>query len=372
MKIVQAAAADSERLKTFFERTILPGSIDFSVRRPGSFFDHYRLLSDDFETLILTDNDDTIHGLGSLLFREGTVLGKKQTWGFATDLRIAPTRKAVVQWAQYFLPVLERASYERNCRYIFSAVEHHDHQAYNSLIRPTSHARRRLPRYLLANRFRLVTMHGRIPFATKPLSSIRLKNVSASDLEPLCAYLRERGKHRPLCTIHTPESLLQEIARWPGLSLGDFRIATDVQGRIRGCTALYDSRNAQTFIPTEYHGFAQTLHQTLWLASFTGLVRAGPAVNRETPVRFLSHLACDSGEIFHRLIDDAFSRLQSRSEILSYLHFRGNWRTLPPPSFVATSLPFGLYLILSPNEDAPPWPVPTIGSLPPEFEAAWL
>jgi len=372
MKIVQATEADSERLKAFFEKTVLPGAIDIAVRRPGSFFDHYKLLSGDFEVLMLTDDDDAIHGMGALVFREGFVLGEKQTWGYATDLRIAPTRRAIAQWAQYFLPVLERATYERNCHHIFSAVEHHDNQAYNALIRPTSHARRRLPRYLLTNRFRVITLHGRVPFSARPLASIRVKPVSASDLEPLCAYWREQAKSRPLATFHTPETFLQEIARWPGLSLADFRIATDSQGRIRGCAALYDSRKAQILVPTSYHGFAQTLNQTLWLASFTGLVRATPQPGQEIPVRFLTHLSCDSAEIFHSLVDDAYSRLSSRHELLSYLHFRGNWRTLPPTSFIATSLPFGLYLILPPNAEAPAWPVPGINSLPPEFEAAWL
>lgn len=371
MKLVVAKEDDGNRVKTFFESVILPGAIDFSVQRPAGFFDKYRLVSNDFETLMLTDDAEKIHGIATLLFREGMVLGEKQTWAFATDLRIAPTRKAIAQWAQFFLPVLERIRHERNCRYVFSTVEHNDNQAYNALIRPTSHARRRLPRYQLANRFRIIALHGRIPFSAKPLSSIRLKEISASDLEPLCAYLREQAKLKPLATLYTPETFLQEIARWPGLSLSDFRIATDARGRIRGVAALYDGRGVQSIVPTNYHGFAHTLHQTLYLASFTGLVRPTPQPNKPMPVRFLSHISCDSAEIFHRLIDDAFSRLGSK-ELLAYMHFRGNWRTLPPASFVATTLPFGLYLILPPHVDAPPWPVPSIHTLPPEFEASWL
>jgi hypothetical protein len=371
MKLVVAGEADGSRVKEFFERQILPGAIDFSVQRPGSFFDQYKLLSNDHETLLLTDETDLVQGVATLVFREGMVLGEKQNWCFATDLRISPTRKAIAQWSQFFLPVLERASRERNCRYVFSAVEHHDNPAYNALIRPTSHARRKLPRYQLANRFRVVVLHGRVPFAAKPLTSIRLKEVSASDLEPLCAYLREQAKLKPLATIFTPETFLQEIARWPGLSLGDFRIATDSAGRIRGTAALFDGRQVQKIVPTAYHGFASTLHQTLYLASYTGLVRPTPKPEKPFPVRFLTHLACDSAEIFHRLVDDAYTRLGSK-ELLAYIHFRGNWRTLPPSSFIATTLPFGLYLILAPNAEAPPWPVPSIRALPPDFEAAWL
>lgn len=371
MRLIQASENDGERLKEFFERMTLPGAIDFSIRRHGSFFDHYRLMSDDFETLILVNDSDEVEGMASLVFREGFVLGEKQTWGFATDLRIAPTRRAIVQWAQFFVPVLERAVEDRRCRYVFSIVEQHDHQAYNALIRPTSHTRRRLPRYLLANRFRVVSLHGRVPFSDKPLTTIRLKSAENSDLEALCDYLTKQARLRPLASIHTPEVFLRNIARWPGLKLSDFQIARDSKGNIRGCAALYDGRRVQSLIPAAYSGFAQSAQQMLSLASLSRMVRAPSRPGHVMPSLFLSHLNCDTAEIFHRLADDAFSRLGPK-EFLSYLHFRGNWRTLPPNSFVATSLPFGFYLILPPNREAPPWPEPSVRSLPPEFEAAWL
>jgi hypothetical protein len=349
----------------------LPGAIDFSIQRHGSFFDHYRLLSDDFETLVLQDDDGSIAGMASLVFREGVVLGEKQTWGYATDLRIAPTRKAIAQWAQYFLPVLERATTERRCRYIFSALELHDNQAYNALIRPTSHARRRLPRYLLANRFRVIAVHGRVPLSERPLGSIQLKSADLSDLEQLCDYWRENAKLRPLAALHTPDTFLAELKRWQGMQLSDLRIARDSKGNIRGCAALYNARKLQSLIPTGYRGFANTLKQMLSVGSLTRVVRAMPNPGSEFEVKYLTHLSCDTAEIFHRLLDDAYSRLTAR-ETLAYLHFRGNWRTLPPNSFVASSLPFGFYMILPPNQETPPWPVPSVQSLPPDFEAAWL
>jgi hypothetical protein len=164
---------------------------------------------------------------------------------------------------------------------------------------------------------------------------------------------------------------MKDLGRWPDLKLSDFRVARDSRGKIRGFAALYDGRKTQSLVPQTFHGFANTIHQTLWLASLVGLVRPFSQPHSELPVQFLTHLNCDSAEIFLRLIDDAFSRLGPK-EFLSYIHFRGNWRTLPPNSFVSTNLPFGLYLILSPNSEAPPWPMPSIRSLPPDFEAAWL
>jgi hypothetical protein len=164
---------------------------------------------------------------------------------------------------------------------------------------------------------------------------------------------------------------MKDLVRWPNLKLSDFRIASDFTGKIRGFAALYDGREFQKFVPRAYHGFANTVQQLLRVASFSGLVRPLPSPGHEIPLRFLSHVVSDNAEIFHRLVDDAFSRIGSK-ELLSYAHFRGNWRTLPPNAFFATSLPYGLYLLLPPHSDAPPWPIPSVRSLPPEFEAAWL
>jgi hypothetical protein len=210
-----------------------------------------------------------------------------------------------------------------------------------------------------------------VPFSERPLHSIQLKSADTNDVEALCEYWRDRAKLRPLAMLHTPDTFVAELKRWKGLKLSDFRIARDSKGQIRGCTALYNPRSVQTLSPIGYRGFAGTLQQMLSIGSLTRVVRALPKPGEEFEVRFLTHLACDTAEIFHRLLDDAYSRLSAR-ETLAYLHFRGNWRTLPPNSFVASSLPYGLYMILPPNQDAPPWPVPSVQSLPPDFEAAWL
>jgi hypothetical protein len=222
------------------------------------------------------------------------------------------------------------------------------------------------------NRFRVVCLHGRLPFGTRPISSIRLQEMTLDHVEELNAYLTERARQQPLATLHTPDRFLARVSRTPGLKLSDFRIARDAAGKILGCAALWDPSDVQAFIPQIYHGFAQTIHSTLAIATRLRLARGTSAPGRAMPMRFLTHLACESAEAFHRLADDAFARLGHR-EFLAYLHFRGHWRTMPPLSMMSTSLPFALYMILPPNEEAAPvWPAPHTNSLPPEFDISWL
>ena len=371
MKLVIAKASDSDRLREFYESITLRGPIDFRIRREGTFFDHYKLQSESFETFMLIDDEDRIQGMTSLIFRRGFVQGEKTTWCLATDLRIAPTRAAVTKWTQVFVSAIKAACEERNCRLIFSAVEHSHNQAYNALIRPNSQARRNLPRYFLMNRFHVITLHGRIPLAEAPLSSIRLSTLQLNEVEALCKYMRKQAEFKTLAGLWEPDDFVSQVSSWPGLKIEDFRVAKDAAGNILGVAALWDCARTQSLIPQTYHGLAQTVHQSLNFASWFGVARPTAQPRKAMQMKMLTHIACESAEVFHRLADDAFSRLGPK-EFLAYAHFRGHWRTLPPRSFISANIPYGFYLILPPNQEPPSWVTPDPQWLPPEFEIAWL
>ena len=146
MKLVKADPSDGDLLKKFFESTYLPGHIELQLKRPKSFFDQYRLQSDDYATYMLLDRKEQVSALATIIFREGWVEGKKQMIGYATDLRVSPTRSAILQWSQHFLPALEQERAAHNCKYVFSVVARGQRQAFNAFIRPRS-PKRQMPRY---------------------------------------------------------------------------------------------------------------------------------------------------------------------------------------------------------------------------------
>ena len=312
MRLIRATENDSPRLKDFFAKMLLKGSFDYRMQRNGSFFDHYRLQSDDFETLCLVDDSDRIQGMVTLVFHRGLINQEKTAWCYATDLRISISRQAITNWTQLFVPAIERACEERNCRYIFSAVEHSRNQAYNALIRPNSHARRKLPRYFLVNKLHVVSIFGRWPFSARPLKSIRIQPLELGDVEALCQFMRSKTNLRPLGNAYEPDEFLASLQRWPGLGLEDFRLAKDVRGNILGSTALWKKHRTQEIVPSRYHGFTQTFHQSLNLASWLGATSATAAPHQPMQSRMLTNLVCESAEVFHSLADDAYSRLGSR------------------------------------------------------------
>ena len=102
MNLVYATEADSDRLIAYFKSIAVPGLVDLSVERQHSFFDQYRLQSDDFDTLMLLDEHHEIQGIASFVYRQALLNHQERRVAYATDLRISPTRKALRGWAQYF------------------------------------------------------------------------------------------------------------------------------------------------------------------------------------------------------------------------------------------------------------------------------
>ena len=370
MKLQVATEADSERLKEFFSRAILPGAVDLSFDRQGSFFAQYKMLGDQARTLIMLNEQDQIEGMASLLFSRGKIGGEEQNFAYATDLRIAQNRTAILHWSQLFLPELERLRQEHSCRFVFSSIEQYENQAYNALIRP-QHARRKIPRYFLLRQFLVVSVHGWRLGAPKPLPSIRVEAATANDLERLCQFLNEKAEMRPLARIYSSATFLQYLNRWPGLSLGDFLIAKGPHGEWLGVTAPWSPKQVQTYRAHRYHGFAATLYTSLKLGSWLRMVRPLPEPGEPFSVRYLSHLRANSPEVFLALLRAAEKRL-ARGELMTYVHFRGDLNLLPPEGIITSALPYGFYTVMPPQADLPDFLEPNVLPLPPDFEAAFI
>jgi hypothetical protein len=371
MKVVRAdPIADGARVATFFNETELSGSIDFKIRRTD-FFAQYRFQSDDFETLMMVDDDGKIHGVVSLIFHTGFIHGEKQRWALATDLRISNTRQAVVQWSDLFLPALQEARDRRNCRYVFAAVIQHDNLAYNALIRPQSE-RRKLPRYYLLNRFRVIAIHGRWPFSRDPLPAIEIQHAKASDLEAASQYLQKKAIQRLIASDHQPANLAESIQRRPGMKIEDMLIARDKKNNIVGLTIPWRNDSVSAWVPSKYHSLALGIYSALWWFSKIRVVQPLPPVGSPIQSKILTHLTVDNPDILMAILDHAYNETKG-DEILMYPYFRNDWKMLPPRSFIATSLPWGLYSILPPGEPQPEWLIPDQPQkYAPEFDISWL
>ena len=370
MRLVKAGLEDSEKINRFFESTSLPGPISLSLKRPKGFFHPYKLQSDRSATYILIDNQDEVSALATIIFKEGWVQGKKETIGYATDLRVSSSRSAVLKWSQYFLSALEAEREAHNCKYIFSVVAQGQRQAFNAFLRPRS-IKRKMPRYFSFRPFKIVSLYGIYPFSHRPLKSIKIEIARAEDRSHLFDYILKQNQTKPYHYANSHSDLDQSLKRWESLKLSDFWIAKDSQGEIVGCTAPWSSHEFQTWVPTHFSRTGKSLQETLHFTSFFRLTHKFGKKNKPLNFKFLTHLHADNPDVFYSLLWHTFQNTD-RNHFLVYTHFENHLITTPPRQFIHSTYKANLYSILSPTETPPEILRPTTFAEPPDFELAFL
>ena len=226
MKLVKATDLDNEQLLSFYANSEVQGSINLKLRRMFNFFNQYRLRSEDYVTYLLLNKKDQIEAMATLLYQQAWLQGEKQNICYATDLRVSKSRRAILQWSQHFLPVLEEEREKRNCKYSFSVLANSQRQAYNALIRPRN-LRRQMPRYYQYRRFHLTSLHGLKPFHRPPLPGIQVQQATEMDMDALAEFITKSSRNKPLHYYHEPSDFKKAIERWRDLYLENFLVAKD-------------------------------------------------------------------------------------------------------------------------------------------------
>lgn len=370
MQLIKATSEDSDKLNQYFKDMVFPGPIDLYVHRQRDFFAPYRLQSDDFSTYYLSDKQGKPQAVATMIFKKGWIEGRPQTIGYATDLRVSRHREAILQWSQHFLPIAKEEKEKRDCQFIFSVVPQDHRQAYNAFIRPRHH-KRQLPRYYLFRQFKIVTLHGLFPFAPKPLKSLVLRPAVENDRQDLMNYIADKKANKPISFAQSSSDVTKLIHRWKGLDIEDFILALDSKDTIVGCTAPWRPIDIQKFYTRAYSAKGRTAQTIFNFLSHFGVTHSLPQAGEAIHPVYLTYLLTDNPDIFYSLLHHIFKKI-SKFEFLVYYDFAGHLITLPPRPFISSTIPCGLYCILSPDEVVPELLKPRPFRAPPDFEAAFL
>lgn len=368
MKLIKAQASDSDLLCDFLRSTKLPGLIDISIDRDSDFFQHYNLFSKDHVTFTLVDKNNTPKAMATLLFKEAIVEGRKQLIGYATDLRVSSSREAILQWAEQMLPAMIAERDRRRCDYIFSSVAKSYTQIYNAFIRPKSN-KRSLPRYYLYRRFKVINIHGILPFAKKPIDTIKIAPAQVQDLASINDYIQNKLKQRPFhFTVPSIEDVLNS---WPDMNIENFIIAKDYEHNIVGVTNVWDPSGVQKMIPSNFSKRAITLEETLKFLRLFGWAKPIATKDNHLNLKQMNFNYVDNPDIFQALLYHCYKH-ESEKKYISYLHFKGELETLPMRSMIASSVPFGLYCIVAPGDHVASFLKPSFDSPPLNYEIAYV
>ena len=371
MKLETATGADESALKDYLKRSIAPGPVDFSIERPRSFFDQYRLQSQDWLTWLVRDSRSAIKGTATAVFRSARVAEDFENIGYCTDFRITPTRQSLAAWNSTFLPTLVQEGQKRGARYHFVSMPDSLSKLLMTFLLPrTSGLRASAPKYFLVGRFQLIGVLGRMPWAQRPLSHLRIEPAEMKDLEELADYLKRKSENRLLAFPYSAEFLEERFTTWPGLHPRDILLARDFRGRIVGSVGIWNGNPVQEYRVRAYHGFSRTLKTALRFSSLLRLSHELPEVGDLLDFYFLTLLNADNPDIFDSLLARAFEVTFPR-RFLVYTHFVDDFATRPPRNFLCANIPFALYT-LTPGGQAAPEFLRKMRSKGPDLEAALL
>jgi hypothetical protein len=370
LKLVKADKSYNKELIQFYQETVLPGLVGLSFHRKDNFFNQYKLLSSDYVTYLLIDEKGEVHTTATIIFQKCILDGQEETIGYATDLRVSRSRRAIREWATHFLPILIKERDERNCKYIFSSIGDKRNQAQNALIRPRS-IKRNLPRYHLFRKYRLINVHGKYPFSAKPLNTLEVRYATNYDLKKIEAYIRKKQQNRLIVFPHFGKDLMTAIKNWNGLKIENFLMAIDDNSEIVGLVALWNKSKIQDVYPMTTSKRVKSFQGTLRFLSWLGLAKKLFYKNKPFNITLMSHLYVDNPDIFYTLLHKAY-KTSAKKSFLSYVHFEGDLNTIPPRSFITSKLSYGLYCILAKEDPIPDFLKPRTLKEPPDFDPSFI
>jgi len=356
MKLQVAQPEDAKALAEFYKSFHVRGLVDMKIDRGSDYFTPYEIQSEKFITYHLKE-EERIEGTASFIVRDVLLNNKVEPVAFGRDLRISSNRKAILEWSQHFLPVMQEVFNFFECRYLISILSMSEVQALNAFVRPRT-MKRPLPLYHLYRRFNMVSIHGRLPWAKNPLPHLRLRHATQNNLDALIYYIIQKSNNRDLATVWDAQSFMDKLSRWKGLKLEDFIVAFDKDDNIVGCVAPWSSGGIQDFIPMEYslraHNFRQFLKFGRTLGWARPLTKPFSRLKVESSFNFkyMCFLFADNEDIFESLLWKAYDDAEE-NEFLVYTQTRSEFLYRRPMDWISSKMPFGVYLLQPPDRELP-------------------
>lgn len=375
MRLEVARPSDNQDILEFYKGFPSKGLLDLKVDRRGDFFGPYAVESDRFRSYLLRDDQNQIQGMASFIIMDTMIQGQLKTVAFGRDLRISSNRRAILEWADHFVPTLQDISNTYGAQHFFSALNLNETSALNTFVRPRN-LKRLLPRYYNYRRLNLVSVHGRFPWARNPLPHLQIRHGSSVNADALIYYLCEKNNARNLASYWDSYSFFKQLHRWRGLKIEDFLIAFDRHNNIVGCCAPWKADGIQELVPLDYTLKAHNFRQFLKFGKLLGWTRplAKPTyrlqLEEHLQFQYLTHYFAENADVFEALMWAAYDRARA-NDFLVYSYDREELIYRRPLNWVTARNPFGLFCMVPPDQNAPDFLSPS-NDTPVGFEAFFV
>lgn len=362
-----ATSADNAARCELFSRITMDADVVLSVDRRPDFDAAYRLQGGEW-TCWVGEADGELHGLGTILVRDGYVDGQPAKVGYLGDLRIAPGLQGRGLLGRFYGPVLEEAASRTGADVFLTTVIASNAKAIAALTGAKA-AGRGIPPYTLLRRFAIRTIWGALPAPARRRAACRVRPATAADIPDVAALLDGDGRSRPYGYALPEAELRRRLETWPGLSISDFLLAVDAGGEILGCLATWDAHGVKRTIVAEYRGRMRAVRSGYNAAAALLRLPRLPAAGGELPYVYVTHQAVPSGDpaVMAALLRAAYTDVRrNRRALLSVCVWEDDPLAAAYAGFVKTDLPAHLYAVTLPGAPLPA----ACPAAPPGFEMA--
>ena len=220
-----ATPEDNPRILAFFDRAPM-GASAFAVQyqRAPDFFHLLRWQSDRSHVFITVDERGAVRSMATVSLRPGWVDDRPTTVGYLGDLRVAFDRASIRRWRRFYgellacAPEIEELA---DCTHWYTAVIDDNRLARLAI----GHERAGAPVHVPLAAFTMRNLVARLPgFRPRLPRGWRVRSAAAGDAARIDDFFERENRALPL---GFRAELGRRLARWDGLSLGDFLVVED-------------------------------------------------------------------------------------------------------------------------------------------------
>lgn len=351
-----------DQAEDFLDQQTVPSPpVELRFKFPKGLKHYLDSLSPEHDTWIFESEQETL-AAGSLIYKDMEIEGKPQKIAVTSFMKIKPGAKATLLWAKHLLPQIHERLKEKNCEYIFSFVFQSLHQQIRDF-RQAVRLKDKMPRYFLIRRASFILIHGRIPWRSHALKSLRIEAARVSVIPEILDFLETQQNSKKIKKVWSEGELklLIENKTKPRQKL---HVCLDFNNKVVGIFLPEEINEIREDILVSASPETLSYFQLQRLLSFFRLTNRPPHFKKPVKLIYLSMIDATNPDVFESMLRYVYKNLLHRNETLSYTHYSGNLISRPPSSFISGSLPMDLYLIL-PQDKKPPeflksyWMAPT-------------
>jgi hypothetical protein len=303
MTVRDATPADDAALVALAASCTMDGDVSLRVDRAPSFFALNALEGDAWRVGVAADAHGRVMGCVAAARRTAWVNGAPTTTAYVGDLKVHPAARG--SGAADLLSCWARDTAAELCGprapvivTVLAGNARMEHRTRGPRGSPA------LTRFATLSALAIPLLWAR----GERMAGLTVRSATPADLAPMAARWQATGPARQLAPLADARALAAWIARAPGLHVGDYLLAHDARGRLRGFVGVWDQSSFKQLRVVSYSARLALVRRAVNLAAPLVGASALPAPGGALPALAAVHLCADEPATLRALLLEAYRR----------------------------------------------------------------